>query len=515
MYLDDDEISAVSDFNFSVATGEEQIFTEKKDDIDENLLLDVNDNRHHNNRFQHGHYHHHTIQGIHAQNYHSTIDNFQTAHDLHSQNESTIASHTGTDLYTYNPDGDTVGFDLSTIFGSESIVSEAELETITESLNNAEVSNAGLRKRLYTRTKLLEQVKESYIRDVVSLKHVINKILSGTEKEKVLDQYYSQIPSLDLRKNLQLYGPTNSSMKVYPCTECGGHLEITVMDSDRVAKLEKRLVESIEKENKLRLSVARLDTLIDSAVTEKNTEFRTHQEEKRFLYSEVRRLKEELENTSTENKRIMQENKKERDRVRVVQEQNKELNEHSVRLAEREKDLTDLRSQYTDLQQTHKKLNVEKSALIEELSEKNDKIGELNEKNKHISAELRSVKMDLADVDSRRKEIIELNNNLTNELTSQKKEYKLLDDKFQTYKNEMKDLLEISARDVAAAEAIADQLRDTVSDLKKNIKELDLIILKEKENVRDKEKVILERDQVIAAKDQVIGEKAAEIESLE
>ncbi len=515
MYLDDDEISAVSDFNFSVATGEEQTFTEKKDDIDENFLLEVNDNRHHNNRFQHGHHHHHTIQGIHAHNYHSTIDNFQAAHDLHSQNESTIASLTGTDLYTYNPDGDTVGFDLSTIFGTESVVSEAELETITESLNNAEISNAGLRKRLYNRTKLLEQVKESYIRDVVSLKHVINKILSGTEKEKVLDQYYSQIPSLDLRKNLQLYGPTNSSMKVYPCTECGGHLEITVMDSDRVAKLEKRLVESIEKENKLRLSVAKLDTLIDSAVTEKNAEFRTHQEEKRFLYSEVRRLKEELENTTTENKRALQENKKERDRVRVVQEQNKELNEHSVRLAEREKDLTDLRSQHTDLQQSHKKLNVEKAALIDELSEKNDKIGELNEKNKQISSELRSVKMDLADVDNRRKEIIELNNALTNELASQKKEYKLLDDKFQTYKNEMKDLLEISARDVAAAEAVADQLRDTVSDLKKNIKELDLTILKEKENVRDKEKVIVEKDRVIEAKEQVIGEKVAEIESLE
>ena len=518
MYLDDDEISAVSDFNFSIATGDEQILTEKIDDIDENLQLsrEVNYDFHQDNRFQHGNYHqHNTIQGIHANGYQSTIDKFQSGHDLHSHNESTIASHTGTDLYTYNPDGDTVGFDLSTIFGSESIVSEAELETITESLNNAEITNAGLKKRLYTRTKLLEQVKESYIRDVVSLKHVINKILSGTEKEKVLDQYYSQIPSLDLRKNLQLYGPTNSSMKVYPCTECGGHVEITVMDSDRVAKLEKRLIESIEKENKLRLSVARLDTLVDSAVTDKNTEYRTHQEEKRFLYSEVRRLKEELENTGTENKRIMQENKKERDRVRVVQEQNKELNEHSVRLVEREKDLAELRAQFTDLQQAHKKLNAEKAALTEEMSEKHDKIGELNGTIKAVSAELRSVKMDLADVENRRKEIIELNNNLTNELATQKKEYKLLDEKFQTYKSEMKDLLEISARDVAAAEAVADQLRDTVSGLKKNIKELDLTILKEKENVRDKEKVIREKDQVIAAKDQVIGDKVAEIDSLE
>jgi hypothetical protein len=299
MYIDDDEISAVSDFNFSLEPGDEQIHSEIKDNSDENLLLGRNENRHHGNRHHGNHSHHHTIQGIHTHNYHSTIDNFQASHDLQSHNDSTIISQTGTDLYTYNPDGDTVGFDLSTIFGSDSIVSEAELETITESLNNAEVTNAGLKKRLYTRTKLLEQVKESYIRDVVSLKHIINKVLSGSEKEKVLDQYYSQIPSLDLRKNLQLYGPTNSSMKVYPCTECGGHVEITVMDSDRVAKLEKRLVESIEKENKLRLSVARLDTLVDTAVNDKNKDFRTHQEEKRFLYSEVRRLKEELESTGT------------------------------------------------------------------------------------------------------------------------------------------------------------------------------------------------------------------------
>jgi hypothetical protein len=211
----------------------------------------------------------------------------------------------------------------------------------------------------------------------------------------------------------------------------------------------------------------------------------------------------------------MQENKKERERVRVVQEQNKELNENSVRLVERERDLTELRVQHTDLQQAHKKLNAEKATLMEEITEKNEKISELNEKNKAIAAELRSTKMDLADVDNRRKEIIELNHTLTNELTTQKKEYKLLDEKFQTYKSEMKDLLEISARDVAAAEAVADQLRDTVADLKKNIKELDLLIQKEKETVSEKVKVIREKDQVIAAKEQFISEKMTEIETME
>lgn len=109
------------------------------------------------------------------------------------------------------------------------------------------------------RTKVMEDLRKAYLKDIVTMKHVINDILTGTERESVMAAYNSRLPSIDLKQPLVLFAPPESQFLVKPCENCGGFLDLTISDNSKVKALEK-VVESYKlRQEQLCIKIATLD----------------------------------------------------------------------------------------------------------------------------------------------------------------------------------------------------------------------------------------------------------------
>jgi hypothetical protein len=111
----------------------------------------------------------------------------------------------------------------------------------------------------------------------------LREVLTGNEREAVMQQYDSILPSLDLREALQLYAPAKSAFQVNPCESCGGTMEIIMRDSDEVERLKKLIIEGKEREARWRLKLATLDAQIETIGREKQETTKSHMEEVIFL----------------------------------------------------------------------------------------------------------------------------------------------------------------------------------------------------------------------------------------
>lgn len=136
-----------------------------------------------------------------------------------------------------------------------------------------------LKQRLKRRTEIIDEIRSYYLRDIVTVKHILKDLLVGGEREYVYRQYEGALPSLDLKKSLMLHAPDKCELKVKLCNECGGHLEIVSRDSDEVEQLKKVLLEARERENRWRVKLASLDVEIENSRKEKAESTKSHLEE--------------------------------------------------------------------------------------------------------------------------------------------------------------------------------------------------------------------------------------------
>jgi hypothetical protein len=138
-----------------------------------------------------------------------------------------------------------------------------------------------LRARLIRRTGVIDEIRKFYLRDIVTMRHVLRDILTENEREAAWQQYESALPSLDLRQNLKLHAPARGEFKIRPCEKCGGELEIVMKDTDEVESLKRIISDSKERENRWRERLADLDNQIESALREKAESGKAHMEEVR------------------------------------------------------------------------------------------------------------------------------------------------------------------------------------------------------------------------------------------
>ena len=136
-----------------------------------------------------------------------------------------------------------------------------------------------LKARLIRRTSLVNEIRSSYLRDVVTIKNILEELLTGTEKEAVILEYTSRLPSLDLREQLALRAPKNCELRVTPCETCGGKVEAVLADSDEVVNLKKVIDVMKKREERLRLRVAELDAMHEKITMEKSENALAHGEE--------------------------------------------------------------------------------------------------------------------------------------------------------------------------------------------------------------------------------------------
>ena len=139
-----------------------------------------------------------------------------------------------------------------------------------------------LKARLIRRTTLVDEIRSSYIRDVVIIKQVLETVLSGSEKESVVKEYTANLPSLDLREQLSLRAPKNCELRVTPCETCGGKVEAVLADPDEVVKLKAQIDVMKKREERFRIQIAELDAIKEKTTRQRSEVAHTHGEEVRF-----------------------------------------------------------------------------------------------------------------------------------------------------------------------------------------------------------------------------------------
>lgn len=139
-----------------------------------------------------------------------------------------------------------------------------------------------LKARLIRRTSLVDEIRSSYIRDVVIIKQVLETVLSGSEKEAVVKEYTANLPSLDLREQLSLRAPKNCELRVTPCDTCGGKVEAVLADPDEVVKLKGQIDVMKKREERFRIQIAELDAIMEKTTRQKSEIAHSHGDEVRF-----------------------------------------------------------------------------------------------------------------------------------------------------------------------------------------------------------------------------------------
>lgn len=125
-----------------------------------------------------------------------------------------------------------------------------------------------LRGSLDRRNKLLDVIRKAYHRDVLVVKECL--------KQQGL--FLDSVPSIDLRETFRLFAPEGCELRVRPCFNCGGQLELIHNESSRILDF-KQSLKSME-ENVVRLQLELVDTKVKAqensdrlvAVKEKNKE---------------------------------------------------------------------------------------------------------------------------------------------------------------------------------------------------------------------------------------------------
>ena len=124
---------------------------------------------------------------------------------------------------------------------AEESQAEIQLRELSAAFGETQHEVKDLEKRLQRRTLLVDTLRTAYLKDVVTLKHVLTDVLSSDERRAAVSEYNSRLPSVDLRRALQLYGPKDAELRVLPCAACGGVVDVTMHDSDATERMQKAI----------------------------------------------------------------------------------------------------------------------------------------------------------------------------------------------------------------------------------------------------------------------------------
>jgi hypothetical protein len=136
-----------------------------------------------------------------------------------------------------------------------------------------------LKMRLVRRTAMIDEIRKCYLRDVVIIKNVLHDVIIDSEREIVVKELASRLPSLDLTKSLPIHAPMNTELRISPCEACGGRVEAVMVDSDEVVKLQKVVSQMRERESRFKANLAELDAKLEVAVRDRAENSRQHHEE--------------------------------------------------------------------------------------------------------------------------------------------------------------------------------------------------------------------------------------------
>eukprot|EP00981_Chlorochromonas_danica_P003250 scaffold633_cov288-Ochromonas_danica.AAC.85 len=259
---------------------------------------------------------------------------------------------------------------------------------VERELTDAQKTIEQLRARLVRRTDVIEGIRKFYLRDVVTMKHLLRDLLSEDERRTIWKQFECALPSLDLKEGLDLHAPQKCCFQVTPCERCGGTLEIVMKDNDEAAFLKKTIRDSKEREGKWRVKLAELDARMEVVQKDKAETTKTHLEEKKVLYSELKKLREELEQARGEVVVVRQLNQRVKEENDAVKKQNSALAVAANRLAAAEKELDIAKSNLEEATEGNKGLKSSEKALQKEIAEGKAELKELSQAHAALQSQL-------------------------------------------------------------------------------------------------------------------------------
>eukprot|EP01041_Mallomonas_annulata_P001398 gene1398-2690_t len=291
-------------------------------------------------------------------------------------------------------EGDTFSFDGSDVDEYLSGDDEYDENTVPKKIV-LDPTVEEYKNRLKRRNELIGTIRKAYLRDVVTIKHIIQDVLSKPERAQVIQEYKDRIPSLDLTKILELFSPSECAFELKPCVECGGTAEIVHRESLEMEKLSKTLAETLKRDEELRITNATYAAHLEKVNSRMEDITSSHNEEKLYLYKEVRTLKSTIETLNKEISDLNQTQKTLRYDNKSLKATASEYTRVSNELIVATDEIRQLHNLNLSLVEEIRQKNDDKQSLEEILELKTNEIESLNSKIEEIKNDLSSTKTDL------------------------------------------------------------------------------------------------------------------------
>jgi len=166
----------------------------------------------------------------------------------------------------FNDDPDISGTDMRAISRIDAAAAKAVddvgmqvIRNLKKKLFYANNRNLYMGKVVHRRTQVIELLRKSYLKDIVTMKLIVNNILKQNEREAVMTQYNACIPYIDMLQALPLHNPETAQMMVKPCELCGGQLEFFISDTARLMKLKRERDALLKSEDQLKITNTSLE----------------------------------------------------------------------------------------------------------------------------------------------------------------------------------------------------------------------------------------------------------------
>ena len=392
---------------------------------------------------------------------------------------------------------------------------EQDLDLLNDAYEGTQIEMRDLKNRLRSRTKLVETFRLAYLRDVVAIKHCLNFTLTNEERKSVLDEYTGRLPSLDLTEALALYAPPNAHVRVKPCESCGGVLDVTMNDSTHVAKLTSIIEKLQEREERLRLTIATQDAHTDTMTVKHNADSRQHAEEKRFLYSELKKTKEKSEKIDAESIRINQLSTGYRDQIRDMKVVVTNLEVKADRLLVVEREVGDLKvkvEQQAAAVESGDSIAGELQLLLsEEQSQNKAKEKVINERDNTIQELLKEVDDEQAKV----KKLKGLNEYLEKNYEESQVKIVKVEGELADLKEEKAFMEEENRIAIETLENVANEAREEMNSSNKLLDDAKVKVASLQNALSAAEQLIEQKEITIQTRDKELMAMAAEMEALQ
>ena len=412
------------------------------------------------------------------------------------------------------------GFNMADVslmeFSEEESQLERDLRDLSSAYDESQYEVQDLEKRIRNRTKLLELMRTAYLKDIVTLKHVLNDVLSSDERRNVIEEYNQRLPSIDLRQPLRVFAPKNAEMRLKPCKECGGHVDITMHDSDAATRMKAALDKYRGREDKLRLQIATADAKLDAEAEAHRATKKTHEEEKRFLYAEMKKANNNKDKVATDNFNLSEKVKSQREGMHNLNEQIKQLVVKEKRLVQTEQEMGDLKQQIGQLTMELTATRQECAGFKAKLHAVETKIvPELNARIAAQSSEIEAVRHDLS-------ESLVTTNKFRDKCAFMEKTEKEKDARLAALEAEVVriEVEKQQDKDSTSQELLlltdeTARLRDEMRFTKAELRDTVAKLAATSAMLAGANELVLKKDEIIAQRDNELMDSAAEMEALE